>query len=115
MKFLIVFACLLAVTFANEDANVLKQEQEVEPDHFKYILELDNGVKLQQQGRLVGDDCGNVDGKFEFISPEGEKVDLAYTADETGYHPDPSNKWIHPIPEHIIRSIEYIRTHPSKE
>ncbi|XP_004520802.1 larval cuticle protein 9 [Ceratitis capitata] len=115
MKFFIAFACLLAVAFANEDANVLKSEQAVEPDQFQYVLELDNGVSLQQQGRLEGDDVWKVDGSFKFISPEGEEVSLAYNADETGYHPDPNNKWIHPIPAPILKSIEYIKNHPSKE
>ncbi|XP_011188647.1 larval cuticle protein 9 [Zeugodacus cucurbitae] len=114
MKFLIVFACMLAIAYANEEANVVKSEQEVEPDHFSYVLQLDNGVDLQQEGHLEGDDVWNVGGSYKFISPEGEEVSLTYTADETGYHPDPNSKWIHPIPVEIIRSIEYIKNHPSQ-
>uniref|UniRef100_A0A034WJU8 Larval cuticle protein 9 n=1 Tax=Bactrocera dorsalis TaxID=27457 RepID=A0A034WJU8_BACDO len=115
MKFLIVFVCMLAIAFANEEANVLRSEQEVEPDRFNYVLELDNGVLLEQQGRLEGDDVWTVDGSFKFISPEGEEVGWTYNADDTGFHPDPNSKWIHPIPAHIIKSIEYIKNHPSQE
>ncbi|XP_075167959.1 cuticular protein 47Eg-like [Haematobia irritans] len=114
MKFLIVFACLLAVAFANENAGVLRNEAEVNPEDFKYALELDNSVKVQQEGHLEGE-TWNVGGKYEFTSNDGEQVSVQYTADENGYHvisAQPLLPTPPPIPEYILKSIEYINAHP---
>ncbi|XP_053964185.1 cuticular protein 47Eg [Anastrepha ludens] len=87
MKFFIVFACLFAIVLANEDAEVLKNESEVNPEDFHYILELDNSIKAEQAGILQGKDTWVVTGQYEHLTPEGKTVKVAYKADETGYHP----------------------------
>ncbi|EDW73933.1 uncharacterized protein Dwil_GK21650 [Drosophila willistoni] len=87
MKFLIVFACLLAIAFANEDAKVLHEDSEVNVEDFKYNLELDNHIKVSQEGQLKDHDNWVVHGEYEYIAPDGSPVKVTYTADDTGYHP----------------------------
>ncbi|XP_037944608.1 larval cuticle protein 9-like [Teleopsis dalmanni] len=87
MKFVILFACLFALAFANEEANVLKNDAEVNPDSFKYAYEFDNHIKAVQEGILKDKDLWFVSGEYEYISPEGKTVKVSYVADDTGYHP----------------------------
>ncbi|XP_016947518.1 cuticular protein 47Eg [Drosophila biarmipes] len=117
MKFIIAFACLLAVAVANEDANVLRSQQEVNVNDFRYALELDNSVKVEQVGRLNNEEWV-VSGKQGWTSPEGQAVGLEYVADGNGYRvvsANPALPTSPPIPEAILRSLEYIAAHPSKE
>ncbi|KAI8118969.1 Cuticular protein 47Eg [Lucilia cuprina] len=118
MKFFVVFACVLAVVAAFEDAKVLRSDAEVNVDNFKYAYEFDNSIKAEQAGQLKGEDVWEVKGQYSYTSPEGEQVSLQYTADENGYHVDAANPLLPtppPIPEHILKAIEYIKAHPSKD
>ncbi|XP_017096608.1 larval cuticle protein 9 [Drosophila bipectinata] len=87
MKFVIVFACLLAVAFANEEAEVLKNDAEVNVLDFNYVYELSNHIKAVQAGVLKEHDTWVVNGEYEYVAPNGKLVKVTYTADETGYHP----------------------------
>ncbi|XP_043645250.1 cuticular protein 47Eg [Drosophila teissieri] len=117
MKFFIAFACLLAVALANEDANILRAEQEVNVNDFKYALKLDNSVDVQQEGALNGNEW-KVTGTQSWQSPEGVPVSIQYIADANGYQVVGANPPLPtppPIPEAIQRALEYIAAHPSKE
>ncbi|XP_061394003.1 cuticular protein 47Eg-like [Musca vetustissima] len=117
MKFFIVFACVLAVVVANEEADVLRSDAEVNVDNFKYAYEFSNGIKAQQEGNLAGEDTWKVRGQYSYTSPEGEQVSLQYTADENGFHVDAANPLLPtppPIPAHILKAIEYINAHPAQ-
>ncbi|CAH1132895.1 unnamed protein product [Ceutorhynchus assimilis] len=47
---------------------------------------------------------------------QGEKIDLSYTADENGYHPHGDNlPTPPPVPDAILKSIEYNKAHPEEE
>ncbi|XP_065369267.1 larval cuticle protein 9 [Calliphora vicina] len=91
MKFVIVLACLLAVAYANEEANVIKNDAEVNVDSFHYALELDNSIKAVQQGQLKDKDNWIVSGEYEYVSKDGKHIKVSYTADEFGYHPKVEN------------------------
>ncbi|XP_001361252.2 cuticular protein 47Eg [Drosophila pseudoobscura] len=117
MKFIIAFACLLAVAYANEDANVLRSEAEVNVDSFKYALELDNSVNVHQQGEQQGEQWV-VKGDQAWTSPEGVPVSIQYVADENGYQVLAANPPLPtppPIPEAIQRALDWIAAHPPKE
>uniref|UniRef100_A0A1I8QBD8 Larval cuticle protein 9 n=1 Tax=Stomoxys calcitrans TaxID=35570 RepID=A0A1I8QBD8_STOCA len=88
MKFAIVLvACLLAFTYANEDAEIVKSESEVNVEDFKYALELTNHIKAFQEGHLQDKDNWVVKGEYEFDTKDGKHVKVTYTADDHGYHP----------------------------
>lgn len=105
------------MAYANEDAAVLRSEQEVNTDSFKYALKLDNSVDIEQQGDLKGE-AWTVAGKSAWTSPEGEAVALQYVADENGYQVISANPPLPtppPIPEAIQRALEWIAAHPPKD
>ncbi|EDW90016.1 cuticular protein 47Eg [Drosophila yakuba] len=117
MKFFIAFACLLAVALANENANVLRSEQDVNVNNFKYAYELDNSVDVKQEGNLK-DKEWVVNGQQAWQSPEGVPVSIQYVADANGYQVVSANPPLPtppPIPEAILRSLEYIAGHPPKQ
>ncbi|KAH8302056.1 hypothetical protein KR044_002306, partial [Drosophila immigrans] len=77
-----------------DNIQVVRAEQEVNPDSFRSNLELDNGVKQQQSGHLQGQGEEQAivqQGSFSWISPEGEEVSLSFVADENGYQPTGSH------------------------
>ncbi|XP_061396111.1 larval cuticle protein 2-like [Musca vetustissima] len=82
-------------------------------DHgFQYAYDTTNNI----HAAASGDEHGDHRGDFSWISPEGEHIAVQYVADENGYQPSsallPTPP---PIPEAILKALEYIRTHPPKE
>ncbi|XP_037954028.1 larval cuticle protein 2-like [Teleopsis dalmanni] len=93
-------------------AEVRTLSSDVRQDGFDYALETSNSIVA----KAAGDDHGNVHGEFGWVDPNGEHVQISYVADENGYQP--TGAWIPtppPIPEAILKALEYIRTHPPKE
>ncbi|XP_055377071.1 pupal cuticle protein Edg-78E-like [Condylostylus longicornis] len=79
---------------------------------YAYEYQTSNGIAGQEQG--TGGEYAQ--GSFAYYSPEGELIQLQYSADESGFHPTgPHLPTPPPIPEHVLRALEYIRTHPSPE
>ncbi|XP_065368392.1 larval cuticle protein 2-like [Calliphora vicina] len=93
-------------------AEIISAASDVRPDGFDYHLETTNAISAKSSG----DAYGNVQGEFQWISPEGEHIALSYVADENGYQPNsavlPTPP---PIPAAILRSLEYIASHPPKQ
>ncbi|KAH8371651.1 hypothetical protein KR093_008368, partial [Drosophila rubida] len=112
----VVFACLLAVAFA-EDAEVKLLQTDVSPDSFITEVKLSDGSESRQEGKLNGDEW-TVTGQNQHISPEGEQVSIQYVADANGFQvlsANPALPTSPPIPEAIQRAIEYIKNHPIPE
>lgn len=88
------------------DVPVLRQTSDIQADgHYSYQYELGNGITASENG-LGGQ---NVQGTFQYTSPEGEPIAITYTADENGYQAHGSH--VPEIPSYILKSLEYIRTH----
>ncbi|XP_013110565.1 larval cuticle protein 4 [Stomoxys calcitrans] len=111
----LLFVTLIAFVAADDGdvhAEVKSWKNDVRHDGFDYNLETSNHISEQASG----DEHGNIHGSFEFLTPEGEHIKVNYVADEHGYHPESDVlPKPHPIPEAILKSIEYIKAHPSKE
>lgn len=105
-----MIVAFIGLAIANEDAAILKLEQDVNAEGFQIKLELDNHVHREEVGDVHGSK-----GSFGWVAPDGTKVELSYVADENGYQPQsdllPTSP---PIPEAIARSLEYNRAHPAK-
>ncbi|KAM7343196.1 larval cuticle protein 4-like [Cochliomyia hominivorax] len=103
-----------SVTASSDDihAETLSAGSDVRPDGFQHHLQTSNGISA----RASGDVHGNINGDFQWISPEGEHIALSYVADENGYQPNSDVlPTPHPIPEAILKSLDYIASHPPKE
>ncbi|XP_017058894.1 pupal cuticle protein Edg-78E-like [Drosophila ficusphila] len=115
-RYLLIASAVLACAFAanpyNQDAGayITKSGADISPEgNYNYQYETSNGIAAQESG--IG---GNhAQGGFSWYSPEGELVQISYLADENGYQPQgnllPTPP---PIPAAILKSLEYIRTHP---
>ncbi|XP_075167446.1 larval cuticle protein 4-like [Haematobia irritans] len=93
-------------------AEVKQLKSHVDEHGFQFVLDTSNSIHEDS----AGDEQGNIHGSYEFVSPEGEHVKVTYTADKDGFHPDsallPTPP---PIPDAILKSIEYNKAHPEKE
>ncbi|KAH8361577.1 hypothetical protein KR084_008421, partial [Drosophila pseudotakahashii] len=105
-------ACAFAAPQYNQDAGayITKSGADITPEgNYNYAYETSNGIAAQESG-LGG---YRADGGFSWYSPEGQLVQIQYVADENGYQPQgallPTPP---PIPAAILKSLEYIRTHP---
>ncbi|XP_072949053.1 cuticle protein CP14.6-like [Epargyreus clarus] len=128
MKTFIAVLALVAVAAADvahlrldeKSASIVAQDADVFPDQYQYRYETSNGITGQERGSLknVGTENESIvaEGFNSYISPEGVNIKTEYIADENGYQPRgdhlPTPPPAEPIPEYIVRAIEYIRTHP---
>ncbi|TDG53167.1 hypothetical protein AWZ03_000710 [Drosophila navojoa] len=114
-RFLLVASALIACAYAVSDESyaVGNSRSDINPDgSYSYSYETSNGISGQEQG--VGGQVAS--GSNSYTAPNGELVQLSYIADENGYQPQGSHLPVAPpIPDAILRALEYIRTHPQYE
>jgi hypothetical protein len=82
--------------------------------------ETENGIAAQEEGSIKNrgqqDEAAVVQGAFSYTSPEGYPIKLTYIADENGFRADGDHlPTAPPIPEAILRSLEYNKAHPEEE
>ncbi|XP_047739776.1 cuticle protein AM1274-like [Hyalella azteca] len=53
--------------------------------NFDFRYETGDGILHEARGRNDGDGIVRVQGRYSFRSPEGEVVEISYTADERGF------------------------------
>ncbi|XP_016955321.1 pupal cuticle protein Edg-78E [Drosophila biarmipes] len=73
--------------------------------HYNFEFQTTNGITTKG----AGNENGAV-GVVQFVSLEGIPVTFSYVADANGYQP--TGDQIPAIPLHVVRQLEYIRTHP---
>ncbi|XP_053964690.1 endocuticle structural glycoprotein ABD-4 [Anastrepha ludens] len=68
--------------------------QNVESNHdgtYTYSYETENGIQAEERGVAVKvgteEQKEVVEGSYSFVTPDGMRVIVKYTADENGYHP----------------------------
>lgn len=97
----------------DRDAQITQQQNEVNYDGtYKNIFQTTNGIGYQEVGK------GGVisEGVSQYYDPNGVLHERTWVADANGYRasgndiPTPP-----PVPEYILRALEYIRLHPYKE
>lgn len=95
---------------ADLEATLLKYNTEVNPDgSYKYEYASSNGLDIAESG--VGSSYAS--GSYSYTAPDGQPIQLNYIADENGYQPQGSHlPTPPPIPDYILRSLEYIEAHP---
>ncbi|CAD7090703.1 unnamed protein product [Hermetia illucens] len=118
----VVFAVAVTLVFAQQPQHYLSPEgaaeiksyaSDISPDgSYQYAYETTNGIAAQEQG--VGG--RQAQGGFSYTSPEGIPIQIAYTADENGFHPEGAHLPIPPpIPQEILKSLEWNAAHPEEE
>lgn len=108
-----LFGCALAAPIDESGAEISKFHSNAESDgSYAYEVEQTNGISASEKG------TGGIgaQGFYSYTSPEGVPVLLTYVADENGFHPQsdllPTPP---PIPEDILRSIQFNKEHPTPE
>ncbi|KAL7732422.1 hypothetical protein ACLKA6_004391 [Drosophila palustris] len=97
---------------AHAEIRSFVNELKHEDNSYKYQFETSNGIAQQEQG--VGGYYAS--GSSQYYSPEGQLIQLTYTADENGFQPQGEHlPTPHPIPEAILKSLEWNRNHPEEE
>ncbi|ALC45072.1 Cpr65Ec, partial [Drosophila busckii] len=114
----ILTIALLAIAHAGADsfdaaAETRDFKSDVREDgSYAYQYQTSNGIAQQEQG--IGGQ--HASGSSAYYAPDGQLIQLTYTADENGFHPQGAHlPTPPPIPAYILRSLEYIRTHPPRE
>lgn len=87
---------------------------------FSISFETADGTKAEQAGSLKvldKDHAGQaVSGRVSYQGDDGKTYTLTYTADENGFQPQGDHIPVAPpVPEPILRALQYIAQHPAKE
>ncbi|XP_073811058.1 cuticular protein 49Af [Musca autumnalis] len=115
---LCVVGLMLVGIVSAKDVEVISNEAIVEHDgKYHYHYELADGSKATQDGILKQVDDTHegeaIQGRFAFISDDGEEYSVSYTADENGYRPVGAHlPTPPPIPESVLKTLKYLEEHP---
>ncbi|XP_017892832.1 larval cuticle protein LCP-17-like [Ceratina calcarata] len=121
------FCCLWAYTFAapaeyTSPVPILAYTADgPNPDgSYVYSYETGDGIKAEQHGQVKQLNATNsvvvVEGSYSYSDADGAPVGLSYIADENGFQPKGDHlPTPHPIPEGILKALEYIAAHPEQD
>lgn len=94
-------------------ATIVKLDQLLNPDgSYSFSYETSNGIQASESSP----DGAAATGEFSYTAPEGDKIRLAYVADQGGFQPQGAHLPVEPpAPEHVIKGLEDIRANPPKD
>ncbi|XP_012282360.2 uncharacterized protein LOC105700781 [Orussus abietinus] len=131
MKFLIVSMAVLAVAFAQygqvpasgqPPIAILRQAQDISPEgSYNFSYETENGIAVSESGSPQpagpdGEPAVAAQGQYQYTAPDGTPISVSYVADENGFQPQGEHLPVAPpVPEAILRSLEFNAAHPQAE
>lgn len=122
---IILLGLAAVISAANEPIAIVRQEQDISPDGSYFLKwESANGITFEEQGvqKNTGQkdkEAEEVRGSAAWTAPDGQRINLAWLADENGatfqgaHLPTPPSP--PEIPPLIQRALEWIAAHPYKE
>ncbi|EAA14421.4 endocuticle structural glycoprotein ABD-4-like [Anopheles arabiensis] len=124
-EIVLLLACatlaLSAPQRSDAEAEILQQDNNIEPDgQYQYSYETANGIRGQETGTLKranSPDTSDVivaAGSITYTAPDGQVVELSYTADdENGFQPAGAHlPTPPPIPPQIQKALDYLASLP---
>ncbi|XP_055317737.1 larval cuticle protein 65Ag1-like [Sitodiplosis mosellana] len=113
MKFVIVFAALIAASVAallpgatqEAQATIVSQQADISPDlrTYSYSSQTSNGIAASEQGQLTQPRSADetaayaTQGEFSWTAPDGQHFSVHYTADASGFHPEAAHLPVSPV------------------
>ncbi|NP_001166706.1 endocuticle structural glycoprotein ABD-4 [Bombyx mori] len=82
---------------------------------YKWAIETDEGIYHEQRGSVQEDTGLAVKGQYQYVAPDGQVINVLYSADENGFQasgahlPTPP-----PVPPAIQKIIDYLNSHPTE-
>ncbi|XP_059057950.1 pupal cuticle protein 27-like [Achroia grisella] len=81
----------------DKNAQIIKQEQEINENGFYYTYETSNGIKAEENGN-----ANQSQGGFSYIGDDGNTYSVTFTAGEDGFRPQGDHLPVPPPPPQAI-------------
>nr|XP_049704271.1 endocuticle structural glycoprotein ABD-4-like [Helicoverpa armigera] len=116
---LLMILAAASLSWCQKDDQIVRQDFEGPNDDgsYRWALQTSGGIFHEQKGSLQPDSAGEpsllVQGQYQYTAPDGQIINVLYTAGENGFvaqgdHiPTPP-----PIPPAIQRALDYLATKP---
>lgn len=94
---------------------VVRHTNVLHPDgSYNFAFQTENAIYAEEQGVSQGNKMSQ--GQYQYQSPDGQIIHLAYVADETGFHPQGEHlPTPPPIPDAILKALAYIAKKEAEE
>lgn len=91
---------------AANDVPIVRLDNNNDGESYNYALETGNGISAQEEGDARGEGT-KAHGGFSYTAPDGQEIQIQYTADENGFLAQGSHVPVAPpVPEEILKAVE---------